>query len=157
MTIGGSKRELGICGPLSVHLLSVSCSFRKKNLKIIGFLTPFKDDAPIWEILDPLLTNNSGFDTRILSWCQTGQIQKETSMHSARFSSHALRRLGGCLLGGVSASVPGGGCLPLVRGVCLCIPACTGADTPTVNRMTDRQAWKHNLSQLRLRAVITTL
>ena len=36
---------------------------------------------------------------------------------------------GGCLLQGVCVPAPGGGCG---------IPACTEADTPPVNRMTDR-------------------
>ena len=49
----------------------------------------------------------------------------------------------GCLPVGCAA----GGCL--LGGVCLggmCIPACTETDTPTVNRMTDRQVQKHYLS-----------
>ena len=51
---------------------------------------------------------------------------------------------GGCLPGGC---LPGG-CLP--RGVC--IPACTGADTPLVDRMTDRRK-NITFPQLRLRTV----
>ena len=42
--------------------------------------------------------------------------------------------------GGASASGPkGGGGSASGPGRMWCIPACTGADTPPVNRMTDRQ------------------
>ena len=70
---------------------------------------------------------------------------------------------GGVCSGGVSA--PGG--VSTLGGVCCwgvsalgvsaqrgCIPACTEADTPPVNRMTDRQVQKQYLRKLRLRAVI---
>ena len=48
---------------------------------------------------------------------------------------------GGVCRGEVSASGPRGGC----------IPACNGQTTPL---WTDRHLWKHDLSKLRLRAVI---
>ena len=57
-------------------------------------------------------------------------------------ASRAVSAPGGCLLLGVSASrgvsAPGGGGNGVsARGVCG-IPACTEADTPPVNRMTNR-------------------
>ena len=66
--------------------------------------------------------------------------------HLLTVSQHALHREG--LPGG---GVCPGGCLPLVPGVCVCIPVCNGADSPPVDRQTPV---KHNLRKLRLRAVI---
>ena len=72
------------------------------------------------------------------------QAYHVTRMHSSRMRTgrsltvcRSLLPGGGCLLGGVCS----GGCLLLGEGVSALgggIPPCTEADTPPVNRMTDR-------------------
>ena len=111
------------------------------------------------------IKKNKGATTKnddIEDKCERSLNMPETSMHFSRMHSTRLLPVspsmhctggvcfpggglhpGGCLLWGVSAYR--GGCLlqgcllPGVSASWECIPSCTEADTPLVNRMTDRQ------------------